>query len=207
MPLFQPPLPFGDDFFTDQDRRHFLPPVLPPLPPDFVRRRASLTAGLAGRPSPQGRGGDAPVVVANGGFSGLFPGSSPDAFNFALISSSPATILLCDVRLTNDSIGVCLQNLKLDNCTDIASYYPQGQKNYLVNGVLTKGWFSVDYAKKDLVNVTDVTCAGSFGMVCSTTVAATSVVTTAPLIMTSNSNSKSESNSLPKVHEESGGGD
>ncbi|KAK8919089.1 putative glycerophosphoryl diester phosphodiesterase 2 [Platanthera zijinensis] len=120
----------------------------------FLLHRSSVVAQNSSASLWKTLKGDAPVVVANGGFSGLFPGSSPDAFNFALISTSPATILLCDVRLTNDSIGVCLQNLKLDNCTDIASHYPKGQKNYLVNGVLTKGWFSVDYAMKDLVNVT-----------------------------------------------------
>ncbi|KAH0458760.1 hypothetical protein IEQ34_011574 [Dendrobium chrysotoxum] len=96
--------------------------------------------------------GEAPVVIANGGFSGLFPGSSFYAFSFAVMATSSDTILLCDVRLTKDGIGVCLQNLNLKNCTDISDIYSQGMKNYLINGVPTKGWFSVDYTMDELSN-------------------------------------------------------
>lgn len=120
----------------------------------FLVRRSPVAAQNP-KPSPwQTLTGNAPVVIAKGGFSGLFPDSSPDAFNFALLSSSPNTTLWCDVKLTKDGIGVCLPNLKLDNCTNIASVFPQGQKDYLVNGVLTKGWFSVDYTMNNLKNVT-----------------------------------------------------
>lgn len=119
----------------------------------FLLRRSAVGAQKSGASPWQTLAGVAPVVIANGGFSGLFPSSSSDAFNFALIASSTDTILWCDLRLTKDSIGVCVQNLKLDNCTDIASFYPQGKKNYLVNGVPTSAWFSVDFAMKDLSQV------------------------------------------------------
>ncbi|XP_074576447.1 glycerophosphodiester phosphodiesterase GDPDL4-like [Curcuma longa] len=97
--------------------------------------------------------GNAPAIVAKGGFSGLFPDSSFDAYNLVSFTSSPDTILWCDVQLTKDGVGVCIPNVKLDNCTNIAYVYPTGQSDYLVNGVNTTGWFSVDYTMTDLSNV------------------------------------------------------
>ncbi|CAD6263397.1 unnamed protein product [Miscanthus lutarioriparius] len=98
--------------------------------------------------------GKAPAIVAKGGFSGLFPDSSEYAYQFALVASSPDTILYCDVRLTKDEIGICLPDIKMDNCTNIPDFYAQGQKRYLVNGVPTSGWFSVDYNGTELGQVT-----------------------------------------------------
>ncbi|GJN27299.1 hypothetical protein PR202_gb15312 [Eleusine coracana subsp. coracana] len=60
------------------------------------------------------------------------------------------TILYCDVRLTSDGIGLCLPDIKMDNCTNIPEFFPQGKKNYSVNGVPTVGWFSVDYNGTEL---------------------------------------------------------
>lgn len=97
--------------------------------------------------------GDAPAIIAKGGFSGLFPDSSEFAYQFALIASSPDTILYCDVRLTKDGLGVCLPDIKLDNCTNIPEFYADGKKSYLVNGVSTTGWFSVDYNGTELSQV------------------------------------------------------
>ncbi|KAF8703422.1 hypothetical protein HU200_032226 [Digitaria exilis] len=98
--------------------------------------------------------GKAPAIIANGGFSGLFPDSSEDAYGFVKYSSSPDTILYCDVRLTKDDVGICLPNIKMDTCTDISDVYKQGQKRYLVNDVPTSGWFSVDYSITELDQVT-----------------------------------------------------
>ncbi|PUZ47596.1 hypothetical protein GQ55_7G178400 [Panicum hallii var. hallii] len=98
--------------------------------------------------------GKAPAIVAKGGFSGLFPDSSEDAYRFVQYASSPDTILYCDVRLTKDEFGICLPDIKMDNCTNIADIYAQGQKSYLVNGVPTSGWFSVDYNITELGQVT-----------------------------------------------------
>ncbi|KAL6845779.1 hypothetical protein ACP4OV_024354 [Aristida adscensionis] len=97
--------------------------------------------------------GDAPAVIAKGGFSGLFPDSSEYAYRFALIASSPDTILYCDVRLTKDGLGVCLPDIKMDNCTNIPEFYAQGKKSYVVNGVPMTGWFSVDYNGTELGQV------------------------------------------------------
>ncbi|KAF3453367.1 hypothetical protein FNV43_RR03807 [Rhamnella rubrinervis] len=97
--------------------------------------------------------GYAPLVVAHGGFSGLFPDSSSVAYSLALLTSLPNVHLWCDVQLTKDEAGICLRDLKLDNNSDIQNVYDKGEKEYLVNGVPTKGWFSVDFTLNDLANV------------------------------------------------------
>ncbi|KAM0942972.1 putative glycerophosphodiester phosphodiesterase [Dioscorea sansibarensis] len=119
----------------------------------FLLFRSLVTAQLAKPSSWQTLSGSAPVVIAKGGFSGTFPDSSSAAYNLALISSKTNTILWCDVLLTKDGVGICLPDIMLDNCTDIAYQYLKGKKEYFINGVLTKGWFSVDYTMKDLAIV------------------------------------------------------
>lgn len=99
--------------------------------------------------------GNAPVIVAKGGFSGLFPDSSDYAYKILVSLSSPATAIWCDVQLMKDGGGICLPSINIDNCTTIANVFPQGKKTYNVNGVSMAGWFSVDYMSADLLpNVT-----------------------------------------------------
>ncbi|KAE8675237.1 Glycerophosphodiester phosphodiesterase GDPDL4 [Hibiscus syriacus] len=69
--------------------------------------------------------GRPPLVIAHGGFSGVFA----------------------------DSTGICFPDLKLDNNSDVASVYNDRQGTYLVNGVSTKGWFSIDFTFRELGNV------------------------------------------------------
>ncbi|GLT61631.1 hypothetical protein SLA2020_343250 [Shorea laevis] len=98
--------------------------------------------------------GDAPLVIARGGFSGIFPDSSYQAYALALITSVPDVILWCDVQLTKDGVGICFPNPNLGNSTDIG-YLPSSnnqQKVYQVDGAPVKGWFSVDYTFSDLGN-------------------------------------------------------
>ncbi|KAL5211372.1 hypothetical protein ABZP36_022219 [Zizania latifolia] len=94
--------------------------------------------------------GDAPLVIAKGGFSGLFPDSSDFALNFASLSS-PSAALWCDVQLTKDGAGICLPDINMDNCTIIPNAYLNGVKTYNVNGVSVKGWFPMDYKSTDLL--------------------------------------------------------
>ncbi|CAK7324559.1 unnamed protein product [Dovyalis caffra] len=94
--------------------------------------------------------GNPPLVVARGGFSGLFPDSSSDAFQFAMITSVPDVVLWCDVQLTKDGVGICAPDLKLENSTNIARVLKNKDKRYLVNGVPTHGWFTVDFTVNDL---------------------------------------------------------
>ncbi|KAJ0874400.1 putative glycerophosphodiester phosphodiesterase [Helianthus annuus] len=85
--------------------------------------------------------GDRPLVVANGGFSGLFPGSSYNAYAFAVLTSVPDAILWCDVQLTKDNIGICFPNLNLANSSTIHAKVDKGENIYNVNGVSVKGYF------------------------------------------------------------------
>ncbi|KAK1404995.1 Glycerophosphodiester phosphodiesterase [Heracleum sosnowskyi] len=97
--------------------------------------------------------GDAPLVIAHGGFSGLFPGSSSLAYALALQTGLPNTILWCDVQLTSDGFGVCLPDLLLNNGSNTGDVFANKNRTYLVNGISTTGYFSVDFTLKDLSNV------------------------------------------------------
>uniref|UniRef100_A0A0E0EN54 glycerophosphodiester phosphodiesterase n=1 Tax=Oryza meridionalis TaxID=40149 RepID=A0A0E0EN54_9ORYZ len=94
--------------------------------------------------------GKAPLVIAKGGFSGVFPDSSQNAYVFALSSTSGDTTLWCDVQLTKDGVGICLRDLLMNNCTSINRAYPAGEKAYIVNGQRSKGWFPIDYTISSL---------------------------------------------------------
>ncbi|KAF7145889.1 hypothetical protein RHSIM_Rhsim04G0015700 [Rhododendron simsii] len=97
--------------------------------------------------------GNAPLVIAHGGFSGLFPDSSEFAYRFAGQVSLANVIFWCDVQLTKDAAGVCAPNLNLANNTDISRIFPNQSKTYSVNGVSIQGWFSVDFTLKELTSV------------------------------------------------------
>ncbi|XP_052142809.1 glycerophosphodiester phosphodiesterase GDPDL3-like [Oryza glaberrima] len=90
--------------------------------------------------------GDSPLVIAKGGFSGLFPDSSEFAYR-----SAPGAALWCDVQLTKDGAGICLPTINIDNCTTISNFDPKGMKTYNVNGAPLKGWFPVDYNSTELL--------------------------------------------------------
>ncbi|KAF9610690.1 hypothetical protein IFM89_024115 [Coptis chinensis] len=87
--------------------------------------------------------GAAPLVIARGGFSGLFPDSSSNAYELVSLTSLPNTILWCDVQLTKDGVGICLSALTFDESTTFNT--SDTKKVYNVNGVPTTGWFTVDY--------------------------------------------------------------
>ncbi|KAL3503575.1 hypothetical protein ACH5RR_038024 [Cinchona calisaya] len=93
--------------------------------------------------------GDAPLVIARGGFSGLFPDSSFNAYALAVSTSLANVVLWCDVQLTKDAAGICFPHLNLDNATDIDIVFKNRRTTYIVNGVTTTGWFSIDYNLKD----------------------------------------------------------
>lgn len=70
-----------------------------------------------------------------------------------MITSLPEVILWCDVQLTKDGFGICAPDVKLDNCTSISSVFNGRKMTYLVDGVRTEGYFSVDFTLKELSNV------------------------------------------------------
>ncbi|GAB2216247.1 hypothetical protein Droror1_Dr00024017 [Drosera rotundifolia] len=96
--------------------------------------------------------GEQPMVIARGGFSGLFPDSSESAFKVALPLGIKDTILYCDMQLTKDLVAFCQTELPLENSTTIAAVYPKGQKTYVVNGKPMQGWFAVDFTADQLLN-------------------------------------------------------
>ncbi|CAM8997264.1 unnamed protein product [Rhodiola kirilowii] len=97
--------------------------------------------------------GDVPLVIARGGFSGIFPDSSYNAYAFVADTSSPDTVLYCDVHLTRDSRGICFPNLKLENSSDIGAIYSARKSTYLVNGAPTTGYFPIDFTLDELSKV------------------------------------------------------
>ncbi|XP_048129891.1 glycerophosphodiester phosphodiesterase GDPDL3 [Rhodamnia argentea] len=100
--------------------------------------------------------GNPPLVIARGGFSGIFPDSSSAAYSLALMTSVPDVVLWCDVQLTKDGAGICAPDVKLENSTSIASLFKDMGKTYSVNGVPTQGWFSIDFTLNDLANLCTV---------------------------------------------------
>uniref|UniRef100_A0A5B6Z4K6 glycerophosphodiester phosphodiesterase n=1 Tax=Davidia involucrata TaxID=16924 RepID=A0A5B6Z4K6_DAVIN len=97
--------------------------------------------------------GDAPLVIARGGFSGLFPDSSSNAYLIALSTSLPNVISWCDVQLTKDGAGICFPDLRLDNASDIKFFFGNKSNTYSVNGAPMQGFFSVDFTLNELGNV------------------------------------------------------
>ncbi|CAH8336985.1 unnamed protein product [Eruca vesicaria subsp. sativa] len=97
--------------------------------------------------------GFSPRVIARGGFSGLFPDSSIDAYNFAMLTSEEDVVLWCDLQLTKDGAGICFPGLTMSNASTAEAAYPNGTNTYLVNGVSTQGWFTIDFSLKDLTKV------------------------------------------------------
>lgn len=86
------------------------------------------------------------MIVARGGYSGLFPESSEYAYQFATATGISGGVgLFCDLQLTKDGAGICRADLRLDNSTNIGDIFPKGKKSYPVNGKPVSGWFSVDF--------------------------------------------------------------
>ncbi|XP_018812516.2 glycerophosphodiester phosphodiesterase GDPDL1-like [Juglans regia] len=122
---------------------------------------AVLTLVSAQQPSKTARwptlSGKPPLVIARGGFSGLFPDSSSIAYDMAQAVSLPNVHLWCDVQLTKDGVGICTSSVKLENATDIATIYKNRSRVYQVNKVPTRGWFSLDFTYKELANNVSIT--------------------------------------------------
>jgi hypothetical protein len=94
--------------------------------------------------------GAAPLIIANGGTSGLYPDQTAFAYQDALNTSSQPLALLCDLQLTKDNLGICRTGLNLTTSTFSTNY--NVSSTYIVNGVPTHGYFSVDYMQADLLN-------------------------------------------------------
>ncbi|XP_047971814.1 glycerophosphodiester phosphodiesterase GDPDL3-like isoform X2 [Salvia hispanica] len=111
---------------------------------------AALVSSQRSRRLWQTLSGKQPVVIARGGYSGVLPDSSFNAYALAAQFGTPDSLVWCDVQLTKDGAGICFPDIRLDNASDIDLVYPKGKKAYLVNSVSTQGWFSIDFTLKDL---------------------------------------------------------
>lgn len=89
--------------------------------------------------------GNPPIVIARGGFSGMFPDSSDQAYMFAKETTSPDITLWCDLQLTKDGVGICFPSLILDSGS-IVMDFPRNSKER----------FSVDFTWEKLSS--DVRC-------------------------------------------------
>ncbi|XP_051150203.1 glycerophosphodiester phosphodiesterase GDPDL7-like [Andrographis paniculata] len=89
--------------------------------------------------------GNPPEVVAKGGYSGFFPDSSRSAYQFAIDSGIPGTVLYCNLHFTKDNDGFCIADINLGNATNIEELDPRGRKTYDVYGQIIDGWFGLDY--------------------------------------------------------------
>lgn len=97
--------------------------------------------------------GQRPVVIARGGYSGVFLESSDMANSMAVSMSLDDVIIYCSLQMSKDGQGYCLSNLNLANTTNIANILPDAQKSYVVDGQPMQGYFAVDYTADQLYNV------------------------------------------------------
>ncbi|AES92567.2 glycerophosphodiester phosphodiesterase GDPDL6 [Medicago truncatula] len=98
--------------------------------------------------------GNEPLVIARGGFSGLFPEGTEKAIEL----SQDISIFLCNLQLTNDGGAFCVTGATLDNSTTIEMFDPK-QKTYNINGRDVQGHFSTDYSGVQIENDVKMTQA------------------------------------------------
>ncbi|PHT55058.1 hypothetical protein CQW23_03544 [Capsicum baccatum] len=101
--------------------------------------------------------GDEPFVVANGGFSGLYPPQTDIAFSQSIVYGKGGTVLLCDLHMSRDGHGFCLSQLNLQNTTNAADAFPSRKKTYIVNGKELQGWFALDFTSDEMFDKLIVT--------------------------------------------------
>lgn len=100
------------------------------------------------------RSGLAPVVIARGGASGLFPDQTLPAYVHAVTSSVSPIALFCDLQLAKDGGDICRTGLDLSNSTQINQNSSYDTKQYLVNGKAVTGVFAIDYNVSEILKLT-----------------------------------------------------
>lgn len=126
---------------TIADPKAVVPVPVPPVPVSVppLPKHAWLTLH-----------GDEPYVVANGGFSGLYPPQTELAYSQSIIFGKGGTVLLCDLHMSRDGHGFCLSQLNLQNTTNAADAFPNRKKTYIVNGKELQGWFALDLTSNEM---------------------------------------------------------
>ncbi|XP_057831884.2 glycerophosphodiester phosphodiesterase GDPDL6 isoform X1 [Cryptomeria japonica] len=105
-----------------------------------------------GNSSWQTLSGKAPLVIAHGGLSGLFPDQTLPAYQIAISTSLSNAVMFCDLQLTKDAQGICRTDINLENTTTISSFFPNQSSTYLVNGQKITGYFAIDHTADVLLN-------------------------------------------------------
>ncbi|KAJ9557910.1 hypothetical protein OSB04_012524 [Centaurea solstitialis] len=95
--------------------------------------------------------GKEPLVIAQGGSPGLFPDSSEVGYAAAIAMGMVGTLKYCNLQLTKDNLGVCLADIKLNNCTNAPDKFPKQKRRYSINGHDIDGWFPIDLTIDEII--------------------------------------------------------
>lgn len=91
-----------------------------------------------------------PIIIANGGTTGVYPGQTAEAFRDAFATSNLPLALLCDLQLTKDNQGICRTDWNLNVSTKLSNL-TVALSTYTIQGRQQSGVFSVDYNLNDLM--------------------------------------------------------
>ena len=88
-----------------------------------------------------------PLVIANGGSSGILPGQTDAAYADAANSTAFPVAFLCDLQLTKDNLGICRTGWNLSQSTNLTNILTNTttMSTYVIEGVPQTGYFSVDF--------------------------------------------------------------
>lgn len=99
-----------------------------------------------------------PLVIANGGSSGILPGQTDPAYIDAANSTKFPVAFLCDLQLTKDNMGVCRTGWNLSVSTNLSNILTNlsAPSTYVIQGVPQTGYFSVDFNLTQLNQTTAI---------------------------------------------------
>ncbi|KAG0561173.1 hypothetical protein KC19_9G042500 [Ceratodon purpureus] len=99
-----------------------------------------------------------PLIIANGGSSGMFPDQTDPAYYDAANSSKIPLAMLCDLQLTKDNLGVCRTGWNLSASTNLTNILTNTSvpSTYVIQGVSRTGFFSVDFNLTELNQTTAI---------------------------------------------------
>ena len=88
-----------------------------------------------------------PLVIANGGSSGIYPDQTDPAYYDAANSTAFPLAFLCDLQLTKDNLGVCRTGWNLSQSTNLTNILTNTStmSTYVIQGVAETAYFSVDF--------------------------------------------------------------
>lgn len=92
--------------------------------------------------------GDAPLVMAHRGASGLFPEHTLEAYKAAI--EQGADYIEPDLVLTKDGVMIARHEPMLDGTTDVAAKFPDRKTTKNVDGVPTTAFFASDFTLAEI---------------------------------------------------------